>query len=207
MRITTLLSALLFGTVASTTLAQSTAFTYQGQLKNGAGAASGVHDFRFRLYDSAAAGTQLGSQVCVNNLLVSSGVVTATVDFGQQFASSSARYIEIDVRADTGLDCSNSAGFVTLTPRQLLTAAPSADHANSAFSMDAPNGQHPNAVFVASTGNVGIGTSTPSAPLHVMMPVSGAAAVRIQGLSSTAANTAFLSFANSAGSDTGYVGD
>src|SRR5262245_20484443 len=112
--------------------AQSTAFTYQGRLQNGGAPATGVHDFRFRLFDAASGGSQVGVTQCIDNLAVNQGLFTATVDFGPQFVTPAQRFIEIDVRGDTGLTCGDATGFQTLSPRQLITAAPLATHAKSA---------------------------------------------------------------------------
>ena len=50
--------------------AQSTAFTYQGSLDDGGAPASGLHDFRFRLFSVASGGTPIGSTLCVDNVSV-----------------------------------------------------------------------------------------------------------------------------------------
>ncbi len=147
--------------------AQPTAMTYQGRLKSGSEPASGRHDFRFRLYDAAQGGTQLGELQCVNDVAVADGLFVASIDFGQQFASPDPRFLEIHVRADAGLGCSNGAGFTILYPRQPLTQAPRASHANSAFALDAADGGPTGAVFVDAVGNVGIGITAPTARLDV----------------------------------------
>ncbi len=105
--------------------AQSTAFTYQGELKNGGSPATGLHDFRFRLYDAVSGGGQQGPTLCANNVSVSNGRFTIPLDFGAQF-NGSFRCLEIEVRADTGQDCSVPAGFTILGPRQEITPAPDA---------------------------------------------------------------------------------
>jgi hypothetical protein len=156
--------------LASGVQAQSTAFTYQGELKDGAGPAEGRHDFRFRLFDAASGGTQAGTTQCADNIQVRDGVFTTAIDFGRVFETTGARFMEIEVRRDTGLNCSSAGGFVILAPRQLITAAPSATHAftaktatiaNAAFALSAPDGSPANAVFVDNDGRVGVGTSTP----------------------------------------------
>src|SRR5262245_11295241 len=108
-----------------------TTFTYQGQLSNSGSPAGGLHDMRFRLYDAAAAGTQVGTTLCADNVSVTDGRFTVSLDFGGQFAGQQ-RFLEIEVRQDSGLNCSHVAGFVILGPRQPLTATP-----NAAFSLTA----------------------------------------------------------------------
>jgi hypothetical protein len=182
----------------------ATAFTYQGRLTSGSQPASGLHDFQFRLFGDATGGSQIGPVVCVNNVLVTDGLFTATLDFGQQFASSAPRFVEFEVRADTGLDCTNGAGFFVLAPRSQLTTVPVAAHTNSAFALDAPSGSHPNAVSVDNSGRVGVGTTTPQASLHVATPGEG---VRIQGSLVGDANVAWMTFFDVSGAQIGYLGD
>ena len=109
----------------------TTGFTFQGELNNGAAVANGTYDFRFALFDSATGGAQVGPQLCSDNIAVVNGKLTVQLDFGAQFAGQQ-RFLEIQVRQDTGLSCSNPAGFVTLTPRQNLSAAPNAVYSLSA---------------------------------------------------------------------------
>lgn len=153
--------------VAPQALAQSTTFTYQGLLDDAGAPTSGPHDFRFRLFDAATGGAQLGSTLCSDNVDVVGGVFTAQLDFGQQFATTAQRHLEIEVRRDTGLSCGDVTGFVALSPRQQLTAAPMASHASAAFALDAADGSPAGAVFVDNAGNVGIGTTGTTAKLHV----------------------------------------
>ncbi|QQS09109.1 MAG: hypothetical protein IPK69_00295 [Phycisphaerales bacterium] len=142
-------------------LAQSTAFTYQGELRSESALANGLHDVRFRLFDAMSAGAQVGSTICVDDVPVIEGRFSVTIDFGGAFVSTAARFIEIEVRADTGLDCADTTGYTTLSPRQAITTAPRAAAANTAFSLSAPDGTPANALVVDNDGRVGIGTSTP----------------------------------------------
>lgn len=147
--------------------AQGTAFTYQGSLDNAGTPAGGLYDFRFVLFNDPTAGVVVGPVVCLDDVPVVAGVFTVQLDFGAVFATTGERYLEIMVRGDTTLTCGSGVGFVLLSPRQKLTAAPFAIHANSAFTLAASDGVPANAVWVDSTGWVGIGTTSPQAPLHV----------------------------------------
>jgi hypothetical protein len=160
------LAALLITLVAAAAHAQplSTAFTYQGRLDASGSPAGGTYDFRFTLFDAPSAGTQLGPVLCVNNLAVTNGVFTVQLDFGSQFAGQQ-RFLEVWVRADTGLDCSTNAGFTTLSPRQNLTASPNAVYSLSAGSAStagtATNATQLNsqpASFYTNAANLSVGT-------------------------------------------------
>src|SRR5262245_11961878 len=195
------------GLGATTAHAQPTAFTYQGQLSDGGVPANGLHDFRFRLFDAASGGAQVGTAQCVDNLLVTGGAFTATVDFGNQFTTPAPRFIEVDVRRDTGLNCSNGAGFTTLTTRQLIAAAPLATHAKSAFSLDAANGSIANAVFVDNAGRVGIGTTAPTHSVHI---ASAAPTLALQDTDSSGSSggqqVGYVSYRDSGNVERGWVG-
>jgi len=109
--------------------AQSTKFTYQGRLKYGADFASGFYDLQFSVWDASSTGNQLGSSITNVATLATNGLFTVTLDFGSVFDGSS-RWIEIGVRTNGG------GAFSTLTPRQELTAAPYAIHANGVNATD-----------------------------------------------------------------------
>lgn len=124
---------LLASLIASTASAQplTTAFTFQGQVQESGLPAAGTFDIRFRLYDALSGGAQVGPTLCVNDLTVSDGQFTTLLDFGAVFAGS-RRYMEMDIRADSGLPCADTTGFTTLGPRSEVTAAP-----NAAFALTA----------------------------------------------------------------------
>jgi hypothetical protein len=189
--------------VVTSVQAQSTAFTYQGQLKNGASAANGLHDFRFRLFDAATGGSQVGTAQCVDNVTVTNGLFTTTVDFGQQFATPVPRFLEIEVRADTGLNCTNTTGYVLLSSRQLLSATPFASHAKSAFSLDAADGSPANALIVDNNGSIGIGTSTPG---HSVTIAQTAPTIALQDTDSTTQQVGYVSYRDSANVERAWVG-
>ena len=101
----------------STLFAQSTAFTYQGRLDDGAGPATGSYDLTFALYDAASGPAQVAGTLTNTATLVSNGLFTVTLDFGNQFPGAD-RWLEIAVRTN------GAALFTTLDPRQRITAAP-----------------------------------------------------------------------------------
>ena len=111
--------------------AVSTTFTYQGELSEGGAPVDGVYDLLFRLYDAQAGGAQIGTTLCVDNVTVINGRFTVQLDFGGQFASQQ-RFLDIQVRLDTGLGCPNTTGYTLLAPRTTVTAAPHASYAATA---------------------------------------------------------------------------
>lgn len=196
-----LVAAFLCGTTAS---ANGTVFTYQGHLEASGSPASGLHDLRFRLFDNLAAGVQVGPTVCVDNVDVVDGVFTVSLDFGQQYATQDARFLEVQVRDDSGLGCADSGGFTTVTPRQEVMATPRASHADAAFTLDAADGSPAAAVYVDETGEVGIGTTNPAGQLAVK---SNGNNVVLEGMAVGAASYAYMTFADGAGEPNGWVGD
>jgi hypothetical protein len=117
----------------------STAFTYQGELAAAGAPAAGTFDIRFRLFDAASDGNQIGSTLCTDDLVIERGRFVVSLDFGTAFTGEK-RFIEIEVRQDAGQDCSDATGYATLTSRQEMTATPNASCAQSAASL---NGQSP----------------------------------------------------------------
>jgi hypothetical protein len=150
--------------------AQSTAITYQGEISQFGQPATGSYDLRFKLFDSSVGGTQVGSTVCVDNVTVADGRFTAAIDFGQQFAATAPRFLEIDVRPGDAGTCAITTGYTTLTSRQALTTTPRAAAANVANALAAPDGAPSQAVFVDNAGNVGVGTTAPTELLDVRTP-------------------------------------
>jgi len=98
--------------------AQSTSFTYQGRLTENGAAPAGAYDFEFRLFSAVSGGVQLGSVISQDDLSVSAGLFTTTLDFGAAF-DGSARYLAVSVRPGA-----SAGSFTPLTPRQAITAAP-----------------------------------------------------------------------------------
>jgi hypothetical protein len=57
-----------------------TAITYQGHLNDGGSPANGNYDFEFRLYDAASGGSQVGSTVTIDDVIVIDGFFAVELD-------------------------------------------------------------------------------------------------------------------------------
>lgn len=153
---------LIIGTNANAAAPISTAFSYQGQLKDAGVPADGVYDLRFSLFDAASAGAAVGSSVNINDWPVVNGLFTVELDFGTNPFDGNARWLRIEVRPG-----SSGGGYTALTPRQPLTAVPYAMYA-----LDGP-GQagfwqaNGNNIYKTNSGNVGIGATDPQANLEI----------------------------------------
>ena len=109
---------LVFMTWGLPILAQTTSVTYQGKLTDGGNPANGKYDFVFRLFDSS--GTQIGGDLEKEDVQVTGGVFTVSLNFGlSPFTASTADSLEIGVRPGTSI-----GAYTTLTPRQPLTSEP-----------------------------------------------------------------------------------
>ena len=121
--------------------AQTTAFTYQGQLNSSNAPATGSYDFRFQIYNannSVVAGPLTNAPVGVTN-----GLFTVTLDFGAGVFDGSTRSLEIGVRsfiASNNININTNA-YTVLSPRQTLTSVPyaiQAINASNAMALTAP---------------------------------------------------------------------
>lgn len=114
--------------------AQTTGFTYQGKLADGAIPAGGSYDFEFKLFDSASVGTgtQQGGTLQRFNVSVVGGIFTVQLDFGTCTScfSGAARFLEISVKPTSG------GVFTTLGPRQQITSSPYAVKSLNAVTAD-----------------------------------------------------------------------
>src|SRR5688572_21213522 len=111
------LSIAITGIFAVCVQAQSTEFTYQGILNDGATPANGNYDLEFRLYDAAVDGTQIGATASRPNIAIVDGLVSETLDFGSGFPGAD-RFLEIRIRNTGG------GGFTILDPRQKVASSP-----------------------------------------------------------------------------------
>ncbi len=186
----TLMAWVLLSVLAAAGQAQSTAFTYQGQLKDGGAPANGSYDFKFDLYDAVTGGSLLGT--VSQTIAVSSGIFTASLDYGSQFPGAN-RWLAISVRPTGG------GSYTPLTPREALTAAPyalglkfpfsgSANVSGAAFSLVNSNNQ-----AVSGTSQVGAGvagTNTNSSSVAAAGVLGTSTAANGNGVSGIADNGA-----------------
>jgi len=153
MKLTTLILACVAITIATTPTSSAplgTGITYQGVLTDAGAPLTGTADLRFRLFDAATGGTELGL-VSIDDLVVTDGRVTAVLDFGDQF-DGNARWLQVEVR-----DGASTGAYDVLPSRQALSATPlglfavgvdhavAADHATtvgSAATLDGEPGAH-----------------------------------------------------------------
>ncbi len=96
----------------------TTAFTYQGHLKDGGSPANGPHVMSFRLFDAATDGNTVGPAVNFDGIggnpppvQIANGLFTVSLNFGGAF-SGKPRWLEITVNG------------MPLSPRQSVSPAP-----------------------------------------------------------------------------------
>jgi len=135
----------------STVFAQGTAFTYQGRLSTNSIAVTGLFDFRFAVYDAASGGNQIGGTLTPTAVPVTNGLFTVTLDFGANVFTGPTRYLDLAAKTN-----SSPAAFVSMTPRQTVTAAPYAMLAgglNGALPAGNLAGTYGNAVTLSNLAN------------------------------------------------------
>jgi hypothetical protein len=131
-------------TFASPLVAQP--FTYQGFLKQNGQPVNGTVSMTFRLYAAPTGGSQLASPI-TQSVTVQNGLFTVELNFGTVWTGGD-RYLEIQI------------GSTTLSPRVKVTPAPYASFAQRPWQTSGSN-------LFYNDGNVGIGTSSPQAQLHL----------------------------------------
>lgn len=102
----------------SSTSAQTTEISYQGNLKESGLAANANYDIEFRLYSALTGGSLIGTEIYLSPVTVTDGVFAVKLDFGPNGFPGQDRYLEIAVRR-TGV-----GSLVTLGPRQKISSAP-----------------------------------------------------------------------------------
>ena len=119
-----LIAILLLGVVPMLALpcraaTQTSAFTYQGELRDSGAPVIGLPDLEFRLYDALSNGNQIGTTFGAPSYPVLDGLLTIELDFGPAAFVGQQRWLEISVDG------------TPLAPRQKLTATPYATHSLS----------------------------------------------------------------------------
>jgi hypothetical protein len=169
---------------ASVAAATTTAFTYQGQLKENGAPANGDFDFRFTLSSPDVSLNIL--PFCLRRVPVVNGLFTVELDFGSAVFDGTPLELQVDVKPFNSheiFDCVSNTfpdPFTPLSPRQPLTPTPYAIHALSApngHALDAPDGSPTDALFVDNNGNIGIGTTAPTE----LLTVAGNTALSVSG--------------------------
>jgi hypothetical protein len=147
-------------------LAQGTAFAYQGVLQDGAHPARGSYDVTFSLFDSSRGGTQEGPTLTNLNVIVTNGLFSATLDFGNSVFTGNDHWLELSVRTNA------AAAFTKLTPRQPILPVPYAITASNVSGTISGNqitgplpggslsGSYPNAVGLNNSFNSFSGNGT-----------------------------------------------
>jgi hypothetical protein len=128
----------------------TTAFYYQGKLKENGREVDGLFDFEFGLYDKPESGTLLKQGPLLDDVPIVEGIFNTSLNFGRSVFTGQARYLEIRVRPG---ESSNPDDFVTLQPRQKISPTPYALQTRG--------------IFVDDADNVGIGTFLPTSPLTI----------------------------------------
>src|SRR6266496_3426674 len=121
MRVRTLLAVILVLVSVNAVSAQTSAFTYQGKLSDGASPANGNYDMQFKLFDTATVGTgaQQGPTITNASVPVTTGIFTVQLDFGAGAFAGPPRFLEISVRLMGSPD-----PYTLLSPRQPVTSTP-----------------------------------------------------------------------------------
>src|ERR1051325_3076866 len=149
----TFFSALMLVLLSTGLNAQTTAFTYQGRLNDGANPAMGIYDLRFTIYDSLS--NAVSGPVTNTATTVSNGLLTVTLDFGADVFTGADRWLEIGVRTNGG------GVFTPLDPRQKITSTPyaiTAGNMTGVVSNSSLSGSYSNALTLNNPANQFTGT-------------------------------------------------
>ena len=101
------------------TFAQSTAFSYQGSIKQNGVAANGNFDLQFSVFDDPSGGIQQGTTVTLATVQVTNGVFTVSLDFGAAIFTGPPRFLQIAVRP-----AGSPNPHTALTPRTQVISVP-----------------------------------------------------------------------------------
>src|ERR1044072_6523596 len=132
------LLVVLFSVVAAN--AQTTTFTYQGKLPDEYTQPTALYDFQFNLYDETSGmHAPLNSTSSLReDVQVTAGDFTVSLNFGNLFSSGADRFLEIGVRPGD-----STGDFTMFTSRAQITSAPHAIRSLSAATAEiATNAQN-----------------------------------------------------------------
>lgn len=113
----------------SSSFAQGTAFTYQGRLDVNGTPASGLYDFRFKLYFDPLGNTQVGESYGTNAIPANNGLFMVPIDFGPGTYTGSNFWLEVDVKTN------NAGNYNVLSPLQPIKPTPYAVFATTASNL------------------------------------------------------------------------
>jgi hypothetical protein len=120
--------------------ALTSAFTYQGQLKQGGSPVTATCDLQFGLYDTLTLGVQQGITQTLSAQSVTNGLFSVQLNGAGQFGANAfngqQRWLAVSVRCPAG-----SGAYNALSPRQELSAAPYALYSLKSGSTAALQGQ------------------------------------------------------------------
>lgn len=97
--------------------AQTTEFTYQGSLNNGASPANGNYDIELDVFDAAVGGNYFNT-ITTTNVPVVSGIFSVKLDLGSNIFPGAPRFLQVKVRQSGG------SVWTVLNPRQQVTSVP-----------------------------------------------------------------------------------
>ena len=146
--------SLLLITFAFSVHAQTTSFVYQGRLSENGVASNSTNDFRFRLYSDNVGNSQVSSNVFADDIVLTNGLFTVSLDFGAAAFDGSSRWLEIAIRPGT-----STGPYTPVSPLQPVTSSPYAVRAASAGVADSVTGNISDSQLSANIPRLN-GTST-----------------------------------------------
>ncbi len=163
----------------STSFAQGTAFSYEGQLMESGAPANGLYDLQFILYNASVGGSEVGPILTNTAIPVSNGLFAVTLNFGSGIFTGSNYWLDLAARTN------GSSLFIELSPRQELTPTPYAIFAEGAdaagligtIPMASLSGAYSNEFNLTNAGNTFAGDGAGLANVN---------AVTLEGLTSAA---------------------
>lgn len=112
-----------------TSLAQGTAFVYQGRLADRGRSVNGTFDVAFSLFPTTTGGTRIGPILSFPATSITNGLFTLSIDFGQGAFNGQDRWIELSARTN------GASSYSVISPRRKVPTSPSAQFAAQAGSV------------------------------------------------------------------------